>query len=71
MVLLQQYTPVVISTIWLVLILFIQCIDNVQCGWIDPDTKDEYHSTIPLTTSDQRQYQLVRSDCTFLFYYYD
>mmetsp|Transcript_25162 Transcript_25162/g.30990 ORF Transcript_25162/g.30990 Transcript_25162/m.30990 type:complete len:610 (+) Transcript_25162:178-2007(+) len=34
----------------------------VNGGWVDPDTSKTFHSTIPLTSSDDREYQLVFSD---------
>ena len=32
----------------------------VQADWIDPDTPEQYYSTQPLTTGDEREFQLVR-----------
>ena len=33
----------------------------VQAGWIDPDTPEQHYTTQPLTTGDQREFQLVRA----------
>ena len=33
----------------------------VQAGWIDPDTPEQHYTTHPLTTGDQREFQLVRA----------
>lgn len=32
------------------------------CGWVDPDTKIQFHSTVPLSEGDDREYELVFSD---------
>jgi hypothetical protein len=37
------------------------CFVVVRAGWIDPDTPEQYYTTQPLTTGDQREFQLVRS----------
>ncbi len=33
---------------------------HVHCHWIDPDTNQDFYTTIPLTNGDNREYQLVR-----------
>jgi hypothetical protein len=32
----------------------------VEASWIDPDTPERYHKTIPLTPGDEREFRLVR-----------
>jgi hypothetical protein len=41
------------------LLLPLVMIQNVQCGWVDPDTNEEHLTTTALTKSDEREYQLV------------
>lgn len=36
-------------------------------GWVDPDTKLEFHSTVSLTEGDDRAYELVRVNKGFFY----
>jgi hypothetical protein len=41
----------------------------VQASWIDPDTPEQYYTTKPLTTGDQREFQLVRYFSSMIFFW--
>jgi hypothetical protein len=46
-------------------LIFLLPVGETVGGWVDPDTKLEFRSTLPLTGGDDREYELVRVDCRF------
>ena len=44
-------------------------VQSVQCGWVDPDTQNQFHTTTPLTKSDDRDYKLVSLQPSFLVFF--
>ena len=43
-------------------VLLVSFCSRCLCSWVDPDTPKKARTTIPLVTSDKREYELVRED---------
>jgi len=50
------------SSFFALLIALSLFVHDARSGWVDPDTVDEFHTTMPLTKGDNRDYKLVFSD---------